>query len=328
MSGKIFISYRREESAPYAGRLWDRLCEEFGRDQLFMDVDTIQPGENFVEIIEEYVGSCDVLIAVIGRQWLSVTDEGGNRRLENPGDFVRLEIAAALERDVRVIPVLVDGATVPAAKELPEDLSKLSKRNALEVSHTRFRADVDRLVSSIRSLREKGRRKRKRWEAVMAGRRRLAFGVAALAVLTAAAIVTFQALTPEGDEVADSEPPADPTADTDGMAGQSRLDDRPDVVVVAVARARVSIESGEPGMYAVRDLEAGLDFRARMFEGIPHEDGPEPDRPMDWDYVRGGCLTQPVRAGYSLEWDDIAPCQARADPTESRRPQTGASPER
>src|SRR5580693_2788527 len=113
MSGQIFISYRREEAAYAAGRLFDRLLRRFPKSQIFMDVDRLEAGEDFVEAIDASVASCDVLIAVIGRRWLDASDQGGKRRLDNPEDFVRLEISAALRRRVRVIPVLLDGALMP-----------------------------------------------------------------------------------------------------------------------------------------------------------------------------------------------------------------------
>jgi len=106
---RIFISYRREDSAPYAGRLYDRLGQHFGKDKIFMDIDTIEPGVDFVEDIEQAVGSCDVLIALIGKQWLTISDATGQRRLDNPEDFVRLEIKTALARNIRVIPALLPG---------------------------------------------------------------------------------------------------------------------------------------------------------------------------------------------------------------------------
>jgi hypothetical protein len=109
MSGQIFISYRREDSSASAGRVYDRLNGHFPSNRIFIDVDNIAPGVDFVKAIEKSVRSCDVLISVIGKHWLTSTDEDGKRRLENTDDFVRLEIATALKRGIRVIPVLVDG---------------------------------------------------------------------------------------------------------------------------------------------------------------------------------------------------------------------------
>ena len=114
---RIFISYRRDDSAGHAGRIYDRLIDHFGRGQVFMDVDTIQPSLNFVEVVEQAVGVCNGLIAVIGREWLQASDAGGGRRLENPADLVRLEISTAQGRDIRVIPVLVQGAQMPRGFE-------------------------------------------------------------------------------------------------------------------------------------------------------------------------------------------------------------------
>ena len=120
--GRIFISYRRTDSAGYAGRIYDRLMAHFGKDAVFMDVDTIEAGVDFVVVLQNAVQSCDVLVALIGRQWISIKDENGKPRLDNPEDFVHVEIAAALDRDVRVIPVLVDGVYMPRSTELPADL--------------------------------------------------------------------------------------------------------------------------------------------------------------------------------------------------------------
>ena len=123
--GRIFISYRRADSAGYAGRIYDRLTAHFGEDAVFMDVDTIEAGVDFVEVLQNAVQSCDVLVALIGRGWLDIKDAAGKRRLDNPEDFVRIEIAAALSRDIRVIPVLVDGASMPRSTELPDNLKPL-----------------------------------------------------------------------------------------------------------------------------------------------------------------------------------------------------------
>ena len=143
---RIFISYRREDSGASAGRLHDRLREHFGRDNIFMDIDTIEPGLDFTEAIERTVASCDVLIAIIGRQWLTSTDAAGQRRLDDPEDFVRREIATALRRNIRVIPALVQDTSMPRAANLPDDLQPLTRRNAVELSDTHFHRDVDQLI--------------------------------------------------------------------------------------------------------------------------------------------------------------------------------------
>ena len=150
-SANIFINYRREDSAGHAGRLFDRLSGRFP-NRVFMDVDTIGPGIDFVEVIEQAVGCCEVLIVMIGPEWLETRDADGRRRLDNPSDFVRLEIAAALERKIRVIPVLVNGAAMPRPDDLPPDLVSLTRRNAIELSDARFAFDVDRLIQAIEGV--------------------------------------------------------------------------------------------------------------------------------------------------------------------------------
>ena len=142
---RIFISYRRGDTTIYAGRLFDSLCALAGDDEVFMDIDAIEPGADFVDHIEREVGSCEVLIALIGRDWLDARDAQGERRLDDPDDWVRLELKAGLDRDIRVIPVLVQGASMPRASDLPDDLSRLARRNALEIGDVRWRYDFQRL---------------------------------------------------------------------------------------------------------------------------------------------------------------------------------------
>jgi hypothetical protein len=125
VSGQIFISYRRGDAFYPAAHLYERLSTHFAQNQIFMDIDNLEPGVDFVEAIERSVGACDVLIAVIGKRWLISSDEEGRRRLDNPQDFVRLEIATALKRGIRVIPVLVDDASMPRDNDLSDDLTHL-----------------------------------------------------------------------------------------------------------------------------------------------------------------------------------------------------------
>ena len=147
--GRIFISYRRGETAYPAGWLFDRLASHFGKGQVFKDVDSIELGDDFVEVITAAVGSCDVLLALMGDRWLAITDEDGRRCLDNPDDFVRLEIEAALTRNVRVIPILVGGAQMPRASELPASMAGLVRRQALELSPNRFDFDLRRLLKVL-----------------------------------------------------------------------------------------------------------------------------------------------------------------------------------
>lgn len=130
---RLFISYRRDEAAYVAAMLAQRLRSTFGDEAVYIDVDTIPLGVDFRDHIRSAVGRCDVLLAVIGRQWLQARDAAGRRRLDDPADFVRLEIEAALARSIPVVPVLIDDAPMPQASELPESLAPLSFRNAAEL---------------------------------------------------------------------------------------------------------------------------------------------------------------------------------------------------
>jgi TIR domain-containing protein len=151
-TGGIFLSYRREDTQHMAGRLADRLVDQFGAEEVFMDVDSIEPGMDFAEAIEHAVSRSKVLIVLIGTNWVNAIDEQGNRRIDDPNDFVALEVKAALQRGIRVIPVLADGARPPSRDELPSALQLLARRNAIRVDHESFRSDVTQLISTVRSL--------------------------------------------------------------------------------------------------------------------------------------------------------------------------------
>jgi hypothetical protein len=140
----VFISYRRNDAPHLAGRLFDRLREHFGRERIFMDVDSIEPGLDFGEVIADAVRSSKVMLVVIGPKWLVAED--GSRRIDSVDDYVRIELEQALGRGIRVIPVLVDGATMPQSVDLPDALKSLARRNAIEVTHRAFTADADRLI--------------------------------------------------------------------------------------------------------------------------------------------------------------------------------------
>ncbi len=152
----IFISYRREDTAGYAGRLYDRLAAYFGPDRVFMDVEGIEPGVDFVDALERAVGSCEVLIVLIGKDWL-VADGAGKRRLDDPADFVRIETAAALARNIRVVPVLVDDAEMPRANQLPADMASLARRQALELSHKQWDATSSELIQTLEKILNAGK---------------------------------------------------------------------------------------------------------------------------------------------------------------------------
>jgi hypothetical protein len=149
---KVFICYRREDTAAHAGRLYDAMVNRFGERNVFMDVE-MAPGVDFVERITEVVSACQVLIVVMGPNWATVTDEDGGARIADPDDFVRLEVETALRRpDVTPIPALVSEARMPKREQLPPELQSLARRNALELSNSRWAYDVERLHTRLDDL--------------------------------------------------------------------------------------------------------------------------------------------------------------------------------
>lgn len=145
----VFISYRRDDSAGHVGRLYDALSAKFGSDRLFVDIDHISPGQDFVQVVDDAVTRCAVLLVVMGKRWAGV-GRVGKRRIDDPGDFVRLEVAGGLKRaGLRVIPVLVGAAKMLGPAELPDDIRDLARRNAMELSDTRWKEDIARLIAEL-----------------------------------------------------------------------------------------------------------------------------------------------------------------------------------
>ena len=175
MADTIFINYRREDSIGTAGRLHDRLAQTFGQKNIFMDVDSIPPGVDFVADLNSQVAACDVVLVVIGPNWLDTKDETGRRRLDKPDDFVVIEIAGALARNIPVIPVLLDGTRIPKASELPDAIKALVRRNAVEILSTEFGRDAEALIEKIREVLNGG--------SAAPLRRKAVVGAAAAAVL-------------------------------------------------------------------------------------------------------------------------------------------------
>lgn len=153
----IFVSYRREDSSGYAGRLFDSLRPYLGRDRIYMDIVNNEPGIDFVKTIEAALKTCRVLIVLIGKKWVNLTDASGRRRLDNPDDFVRLEVAAAIKRGARIIPVLVGGAVMPNTSELPSELKSLTRFQALEISDSRWDYDLGTLVGILKKIGKRSR---------------------------------------------------------------------------------------------------------------------------------------------------------------------------
>jgi uncharacterized membrane protein YeaQ/YmgE (transglycosylase-associated protein family) len=151
LSGIIFVSYRRTDSADVTGRIYDRLVEGFGRASIFKDVDSIPLGSDFKEYLDEKVSECNVLLAIIGDRWLEASDSMGRSRLEDPNDFVRIEIESALARGIPVIPLLVRGAFMPSEEKLPASLRKLVYRNGIQIRpDPDFHRDMERLISALK----------------------------------------------------------------------------------------------------------------------------------------------------------------------------------
>lgn len=149
-AGHAFISYRRSDSSDIVGRIYDSLIEDFGEEPIFKDVDDIPLGVDFKEFLDQKVSECTVLLAVIGDRWVNAADAAGKQRLNDPNDFVRIEIESALARDIPVIPLLVRGASMPAAADLPPSLQKLVFKNGLPIrSDPDFHHDMERLISAL-----------------------------------------------------------------------------------------------------------------------------------------------------------------------------------
>ena len=149
MQHSIFISYRRDDSEGEAGRLYDDLVRAYGKDAVFMDVAGIAPGLDFRKAIDDNVSGCGVFLAVIGPQWATIGTDG-HRRLDDPNDFVRLEVASALARNIAVIPVLVHEARMPHPEQLPDSIKDLAYRNSVEISHARWNSDVQLLIDALK----------------------------------------------------------------------------------------------------------------------------------------------------------------------------------
>jgi hypothetical protein len=154
MTKNIFLSYRRDDSRGYTNAIYTLLELHFPADSIFMDVDTLIPGSDFVQSLEEAVEACDIFLAIIGPRWENIEDHKGLRRLENPEDFVRIEVAHALKRGIPVIPILVDGAQMPFSENLPDNIKELARRHAFSIGD-HMRSDVQRLIKVLEKTFDK-----------------------------------------------------------------------------------------------------------------------------------------------------------------------------
>lgn len=152
MRGTIFINYRKDDSSWNALALYNELQKYFPKETIFKDFNTIRPGDDFVESIQKALTKCNVLLVVMSKNWLEIKDKNGNRRLSDPDDLVRIEIATAIERNIQVIPVLFDNIPIPVSSDLPENLKSLPRRQYIEIESTRFEADVKKLADAIKEL--------------------------------------------------------------------------------------------------------------------------------------------------------------------------------
>jgi class 3 adenylate cyclase/tetratricopeptide (TPR) repeat protein len=150
-TNRVFLSYRREDSAGHAGRLFDALVDAFGKDSVFMDIDTITPGQDFAKAIDSALLMCDDSLVVIGPRWLRLSERGERLQLDGTEDFVRLEIERSLLRNVRVLPILVGGAVMPSSRDLPSSIEALAHRQAFQLSDHRWHADVNELITLLRT---------------------------------------------------------------------------------------------------------------------------------------------------------------------------------
>jgi len=187
---RIFINYRRDDSAGYAGRIHDTLASVFGHESVFIDIDDIAPGVDFVSRIEESVAQCDVMIVLIGKRWLDARDASGRRRIDDPADFVRIEIEKGLARHIRLLPVLIDTAPMPTHADLPSAMAPLATVQALVLSDSRWQYDMSQLVNDVTGPAGRPRRNRGRL-AALAG--------AATAVVAAVVFLTAWLARPSPD---------------------------------------------------------------------------------------------------------------------------------
>lgn len=262
----VFINYRRDDAKSEAGRLFDWLSRYFGKGQVFMDVSgSIEPGLEFDRVIEKAVASCDVLIVIIGKHWLTAEGDNGKRRLDDPNDFVRLEIGAALKRDIRVIPVLVQGAAMPAESDLPDDLKRLAKRQASEISDNRWEYDTEQLVKVL----EKAGVKAQAAQTAGAGERTAPgqpatkkFGWKAIAGMVAAGVVVLALI----GQFSTQEQAAPPVTKKTGVTSSSSSE--PSAPATAPAPAPAAPAAGLPDDWGV-------------FNKALKEPAPAPRKPRD-----------------------------------------------
>ncbi|MGH9280678.1 MAG: TIR domain-containing protein [Acidimicrobiales bacterium] len=278
----IFISYRRDDASGYAGRLHDSLEEHFGPGRLFRDIDSLTPGAEYRSVIDERLESCRAVLALIGPRWLTAADSMGRRRLDDPNDVLRLELVQAVNRSVLVIPVLIDGADMPAEADLPLGLRPLAGRNAMELTDSHWDADVALLARTLQSALDE-----RRTSGGPAAQKRPGVSPLLIAVLAflvvVAGIVSGVLLLRRGDDPTATSPTTSPTTITGAGVphvynlpqadGQSRLMTagyKVDIIEVcsgSVGRDRVRQVVAPEGPNAVLDDAGGVTDQGRQRPG-------------------------------------------------------------
>ncbi len=264
----MFISYRRDDSAGYAGRLLDRLVLRLGRDHVFRDIENIGPGEEFAETIRKRLATCDVLLVIIGPRWLSAVDEQGRNRLENADDLVRMEIKLGLERKIRVIPILLPGTRMPNASELPAALAALSQLNAVEIREAHFDHDATQLIEVI------GSKRRGVWLGWMRPIYFFAALTGAALLLAAAVLVWFNAQkrgVPDQARPGSSQTLVPPATALQPVVESMRSTPAPDAAKHTEPEARLSPAEGETALhYAARSgVPSAQIVRLLLSSGAP-----------------------------------------------------------
>lgn len=256
---KIFLSYRRDDSQHPADRLFASMQAYLApSDEVFIDVDGIKPGEDFERHLDERVSRCDVFLALIGPDWLSVKNDAGVRRLDDPKDWVRIEIASALRRNIPVVPVLLDGTPMPTAAQLPDNLQALSRRNAEELRRLTFDADVDRLMRKLGL----GKRRGKPTPIML-------IAAAALGIAVIAAGAAFFAMRQPEAQQTRAPPPADPLAALSAPVRE------------VVLEARAAAAEGK----RIADLGRAAAERARALATDARDDPPGPTNAPEFGYA-------------------------------------------
>ena len=255
MPPRIFISYRRDDAAGDAGRLADHVRRRFGSTRVFLDIDTIEPGTDFVRVLRESLQDTAVMLVVIGPRWTSLRSANGSRRLDDPTDFVRMEVEAALGRDIPVVPVLVQGARVPQKEELPASLAPLSTRQVVSLDHAEFNDDAERLCDRIAKAIDGNGSLRptlaRRWWPAVAALAALTLGLAGYYTLSTNERAPAEALNTAG------EIPASSRGAVDGLLAEAAAQRRRSLYLEALATLTRARELA-PASQAVRQMQEGV----------------------------------------------------------------------